>query len=102
MKLAEENPMNDDESSPLDPGLVDEMVAFGRRVGLPAGSVVLYGGDDAPVGWLWCNGNIIGREEFPRLFMAIGTKFDEDVNDRQFRVPKLDNPSPELRYMIKA
>ena len=46
-------------------------------VGLPSGSLVMYGGlyDSIPSGWLLCDGSEISRTTYADLFTAIGVQF---------------------------
>lgn len=41
----------------------------------PVGSITMYGGATAPVGWLLCNGTSYAQASFPALFAAIGTAY---------------------------
>jgi hypothetical protein len=58
--------------------------------GVPPGTIIAFGGDDdrLPPGWLLCNGNPYSREEYPRLFAAIGGYWGWP-NDNEFYVPDL-------------
>lgn len=54
----------------------------------PFGSTKEYGGSAPPEGWLWCDGSVVSRALYPRLFEAIGTQFNTggETSD-QFRLP---------------
>jgi microcystin-dependent protein len=56
---------------------------------LPAGSVMAWGGDTAPAGWLLCTGQEISRTEYASLFSAIGTSFGVGDTVATFNVPDL-------------
>ena len=39
---------------------------------LPVGSIIAFGGSDAPNGWLLCVGQAISQSTYPNLFAVIG------------------------------
>jgi len=43
--------------------------------GVPAGSIMAYGGAVPPDGWLLCNGETVSSSKYPELFAAIGTNW---------------------------
>jgi len=45
--------------------------------GVPAGTIVAFGGDNAhiPSGWRLCDGSILNRSDYPALFAAIGSNY---------------------------
>jgi microcystin-dependent protein len=61
---------------------------------MPAGSVMAWGGDTAPAGWLLCTGQEISRTEYASLFSAIGTSFGVGDTVATFNVPNLKGRSP--------
>ena len=57
---------------------------------VPAGTVVAYGGDTAPTGWVMCDGAALSRTAEPALFNAIGTRFGAPLGTTTtFNVPDL-------------
>ena len=42
---------------------------------IPAGSILPYGGQDAPIGWLLCDGSEIKKSDYTLLWQAIGFNF---------------------------
>lgn len=40
---------------------------------LPVGSIIAYGGSEAPNGWLLCDGRTISQATYPNLVAVIGT-----------------------------
>jgi microcystin-dependent protein len=60
----------------------------------PAGSVVMYAGGSAPVGWLICDGSIISRSLYYDLFIAIGTSFGVGDGSTTFQIPDMRGASP--------
>ena len=55
---------------------------------LPVGSIIPYGGQEAPIGWLMCDGSGLNRETYKELFEAIGTSFGTD-GPGNFYIPDL-------------
>jgi len=57
--------------------------------GVPAGSIMAYGGATPPAGWLLCDGRSVSQEAYPALFAAVGTNWGEGASDGEFRLPDL-------------
>lgn len=55
---------------------------------LPIGSIIPFGGTEAPTNWLICDGSMLNREAYPELFNAIGTSFGTD-GPNNFYIPDL-------------
>lgn len=55
----------------------------------PPGSIIAYGGDAPPDGWLHCNGQAVSRTTYAALFAAIGTRFGAGNGSTTFNVPDL-------------
>ncbi len=62
----------------------------------PTGEVVAYAGDNAPTGWLLCDGKEYLKSEFTRLSEVLGAtyKLDGDDTTTKFRVPDLRSRVP--------
>jgi microcystin-dependent protein len=63
---------------------------------IPAGTIVPYAGLDVPnpattlsPGWLFCDGSVVSKSEYPRLFSAIGYIYGKTLVNGQFRLPDL-------------
>jgi len=61
---------------------------------VPPGAIMPYGGENAPQGWLFCDGSEVLKSDYTELFVAIGFNFkdatllaDEGVNS--FALPDL-------------
>jgi microcystin-dependent protein len=67
---------------------VRQQVASMQLEGLPVGSIVPFGGNQLPEGWMWCNGREISRQAYPLLFNAIGTNWGGTA-DATFKLPDL-------------
>lgn len=57
--------------------------------GMPIGMVNWFGGDNAPTGWLVCNGQAVSRTQYDKLFEVIGTKFGAGDGSTTFNLPNL-------------
>lgn len=55
---------------------------------LPIGSIIPFGGTEAPTGWLICDGSMLNRTTYKELFAAIGTNFGTD-GPGNFYIPDL-------------
>jgi microcystin-dependent protein len=53
------------------------------------GSIVAFGGNVAPSGWLLCDGSAVSRTAFPDLFTTIGTRWGIGDGATTFNVPDL-------------
>jgi microcystin-dependent protein len=63
---------------------------------IPPGTIVPYAGLQKPPGatalskgWLFCDGSIVNRSEYPELFAAIGLTYGRTLVNGQFRLPDL-------------
>jgi len=62
------------------------LIAAVQQALVPPGTIVAYGGETAPAGWLLCNGLSVSRSTYPSLFTAIGTAFGTE-STTVFNVP---------------
>lgn len=61
----------------------------------PVGTIVMYGGNTAPTGWLLCDGSAISRTVvYDRLFAVIGTTFGAGNGSTTFNVPDMRGVFP--------
>lgn len=59
------------------------------------GEVKLYAGVSPPSRlWLVCDGSIVSRSQYPRLFSVIGTQYGEDNDSTTFKLPDLRGRVP--------
>ena len=65
---------------------LDDLMSTVQQALCPPGTIVAYGGQTAPAGWLLCNGDTLTRSSYPALFSAIGTSFGSTLWTN-FRVP---------------
>lgn len=65
------------------------------------GSIELFPYTFAQMGWMYCNGQLLGITQYSALYALIGTQFGGDgVNN--FALPNLQGaePIPGLHYLI--
>lgn len=62
--------------------------------GLPAGSIIQWGGATAPSNWLLCDGSNVSRSTYASLFAAIGTSFGVGDGTTTFTLPDLRGRVP--------
>lgn len=61
----------------------------------PTGSIVMYGGAAAPIGWLLCDGSVKAAADYSTLFAAIGAAFNTGGEGAgNFRLPDLRGRAP--------
>lgn len=53
----------------------------------PVGTVVAFAGDIAPAGWLLCDGSVVPRYQYERLWKVIGTRHGEGDGTTTFNLP---------------
>jgi hypothetical protein len=54
---------------------------------MPVGSIMAYGGDVAPEGWLLCDGSTVDRIQYAELFQAIDTNWGSGDGSTTFNLP---------------
>jgi microcystin-dependent protein len=63
-------------------------------VTIPTGTIQMYVGNVAPIGWLICNGGNYYKEGYPALYAVLGSNFDDAGDPEIFRLPNLQGRSP--------
>lgn len=58
--------------------------------GFPPGSMIAFAGKAIPEGWLLCNGALVRRTTYARLFAAIGTAWGAGDGSTTFKLPDAD------------
>lgn len=56
---------------------------------LPIGTIVDYGGETAPNGWLKCDGTAVSRTDYTDLYAAFGTYFGSGNGTTTFNLPDI-------------
>ena len=59
------------------------------NVSMPPGTIVPYGGETIPEGWLLCDGREISRSEYANLYNAIKTIWGHGNNSSTFNLPDM-------------
>lgn len=71
-------------------GQLDIVAGFQQlSVYAPVGSIIAYGGNTPPIGWLQCNGALVSRTRYADLFSIIGTTYGEGDGSTTFALPDL-------------
>lgn len=70
-----------------DGGLERQLATAAASV--PPGTIVAFGGERVPDGWLLCDGREIARSMYPALFTAIGTAWGAGTSGTTFALPDL-------------
>jgi microcystin-dependent protein len=65
-----------------------------NSIGVPVGSLVLFGSVTAPPGWALCDGSLLNRVTFATLFAVIGTTYGAGDGSTTFAVPDLRSRVP--------
>jgi len=61
---------------------------------LPPGVIQIYGGESAPEGWAFCNGEEASRTSNPSLFLKYGTRYGNGDGSSTFNLPDLRGRFP--------
>lgn len=62
--------------------------------GVPAGTIVQWGGATVPSNWLLCDGQVVSRSTYASLFAAIGTAYGAGNGTTTFQLPDLRGRIP--------
>jgi microcystin-dependent protein len=65
-----------------------------RKLINPTGMIVNFSGDNAPSGWLICNGSEVSKTTYSFLFSIIGTKYGTASDSNNFKLPDLGDRIP--------
>ena len=73
-----------------------QTIAQGIRTALekaiPVGTIAMYGADRDPEGWMRCDGRLLDRNAYAKLFAAIGTAYGS-TSSTNFRLPDIRDRS---------
>ena len=58
--------------------------------GFPSGAMIAFAGKSVPDGWLLCNGALVSRTTYAKLFAAIGTAWGAGDGSTTFKLPDAD------------
>lgn len=59
-----------------------------------AGTIEMYAGQEAPSGWLICDGSAINRTEYSKLFEVIGQTYGAGDGNTTFNLPDMRGRTP--------
>lgn len=80
------------------PGMVygsGDFVPFALQTeGNPVGSIMQYAGEEAPDGYLLCDGTAVSRTLYAKLFAVIGTTYGAGNGSSTFNLPDLQGRVP--------
>lgn len=60
----------------------------------PTGSIEMFGGANAPSGWLICDGSAVSRTTYASLFSIIGTTYGTGDGSTTFNLPNFKGKVP--------
>ena len=63
---------------------------------VPAGTILLHAGDTPPEGCLPCNGAIISRTTYAKLFEVLGTRYGTGDGTTTFALPSTEDRFPRF------
>ena len=63
--------------------------ALSASNGVPSGTIIAFGGDSIPTGWLACDFSAVSRTTYPALFKAIGINWGIGDGISTFNLPDL-------------
>ena len=61
---------------------------------VPPGTIVAFGGQTPPPGWLLADGSEVSRTQFPALYAAIGVTYGPGNGSTTFNLPDLRGRAP--------
>nr|DAR13435.1 MAG TPA: tail collar domain [Caudoviricetes sp.]DAU60355.1 MAG TPA: tail collar domain [Caudoviricetes sp.]DAY40340.1 MAG TPA: tail collar domain [Caudoviricetes sp.] len=59
---------------------------------LPVGTIAVYGAERDPEGWMRCDGRLLNRTNYAKLFAVLGTSYGS-TNSNDFRLPDIRDRS---------
>lgn len=72
-----------------DQRLASVAYAFTAENGVPTGTIMAYGGPNAPPGWLVCDGATVSRTQYSELYAVIGNRSGHGDGATTFHLPDL-------------
>jgi microcystin-dependent protein len=71
-----------------------DLAAAMAETRVPAGTISMFAGDTAPVGWLMCDGAAVDRTIYADLFAALGLKYGLGNGTTTFNLPDIQSRFP--------
>jgi len=91
------NAINDSEEDTNSDGVfnaLDCMWVLSNSSSSPIGVILPYAGENAPGGWMLCDGSELLREEYSILFDLIGESYGSGDGESTFNIPNLSGRVP--------
>ena len=63
--------------------------------------IIYWPGKKAPEGWLFCDGSLLTKENYPELYKSLGTTYGGDADGEKFALPNLETAAREICYSSK-
>jgi microcystin-dependent protein len=89
-----EKPGHPSKTEPVDFIKPQETGPMGPVGSLPTGSIMAFGGADAPSGWLLCDGAVVSRATYADLYAVLGDAFGAGDGSTTFKLPDLRQRFP--------
>jgi hypothetical protein len=87
------NPLSYEQVEPHIGVYMDGAVQTGGSISIKAdvavGTLLMYAGNEAPEGFLLCDGSAVSREEYKALYAAIGEKYGDGDGETTFNLPNM-------------
>lgn len=82
--------------------IIDDFTITGIEKTPPeVGQIKVYTAENIPEGWLPCDGRMLRRHSYPKLYKVLGVQYgDGDGSNTAFNLPNIAVPSPGNRYII--
>ena len=74
--------------------LVGAVNEVNSKAGIPTGSITMFAGNQAPAGYLLCDGSQVSRTTYANLFTVIGTTYGVGDGETSFNLPNLGGRVP--------
>jgi microcystin-dependent protein len=69
-------------------------LSYSTVQGVPTASIIMYGANTAPSGWLTCDGTAVSRTTYATLFAVVSNVFGIGDNTTTFNLPDFRGRSP--------
>lgn len=69
----------------------EDVIGKMMRIATPTGTILPFGGNSAPTGFLLCDGSAVSRTTYATLFAVIGTTYGSGDGSTTFNLPLAEN-----------
>ncbi len=63
-------------------------------------TIKLYGGNFIPRGYMECNGQLLGVQQYQAVYALLGNVYGGNIQQMTFALPKLTPPEENMKYII--